>query len=578
MADFVGVIRKAVDNLSENTPENRQRVYGKARTAIRRQLEAMSPRPSEELLDRQLAKLDDAIEEVESEHTAALPPEAAETEQLMAELEALVEDGQPQHEAPGAGNGPYGESYAAPAPAYPPAAAPSPQQDYPPAEDYPPQVEPGHQGQQPMPHGYGDDPAYAQDEDDYDGQVDVSPGGAAGAHYADPHHPVVSGEDHDEVFGLGTGDREAAGEAGYPQVEDGRRSGGLRGGMTMWVLGLVVLVLLAGAGYAAYSQRDALTALFGGGDDSVAVAPNAPTVDTQPDSGTEATTPGAGGEAADSDDAPTELAAVDPQAPVESDGKFTQRLNADGTESDPGPAPQVADAGPVEGRSLAAQSDSADAPAASADAGAEDSDSPPAAAISGEEPAAAAASSADSPLGVAQKMFLYEERLDQQAPAVTEGTVVWSVIPDTENGGANNVAIRGEISSGTGGLSALITIKRNSDPSLPASHIIELVFALPDGFGGGAIDQVQRVAMKQTEQDQGNPLIAVPAKITQDFYMIALNDLAAATNTNLALLRERNWIDIPVVYTNGRRALLTLEKGASGSEAFNEALDVWAAG
>ena len=101
---------------------------------------------------------------------------------------------------------------------------------------------------------------------------------------------------------------------------------------------------------------------------------------------------------------------------------------------------------------------------------------------------------------------------------------------------------------------------------------------LPENFTGGGIDQVQRISMKQTEQDQGNPLIAVPAKITEDFYMIALNDLTEAVQTNTQLLRSRNWIDIPVIYTNGRRALLTLEKGASGTEVFNQALDVWAAG
>ncbi|MDP2734126.1 MAG: hypothetical protein Q8O63_13645, partial [Hoeflea sp.] len=114
------------------------------------------------------------------------------------------------------------------------------------------------------------------------------------------------------------------------------------------------------------------------------------------------------------------------------------------------------------------------------------------------------------------------------------------------------------------------------DWSLPASHIVEIVFALPPDFEGGSIDQLQRIAMKQTEADQGNPLIAVPAKITQDFYMVALNDLAEARDANVDLMRQRNWIDIPVVYANGRQALITLEKGASGTEVFNQALDAWA--
>ena len=75
MADFVAVIRKAVDNLSENTADNRVKVYDKARAAIRRQLEAISPKPSEDVITRQLEKLDVAIREVESEHAEALPAE-----------------------------------------------------------------------------------------------------------------------------------------------------------------------------------------------------------------------------------------------------------------------------------------------------------------------------------------------------------------------------------------------------------------------------------------------------------------------------------------------------------------------
>ena len=100
MADFVAVIRKAVDNLSDNTPENRERVYSKARAAIRRQLEAMSPPPAEEIVNRQMSKLEEAIAEVESEHAVAVEEDESETDRLMSELEALVEEKQPAPSAP----------------------------------------------------------------------------------------------------------------------------------------------------------------------------------------------------------------------------------------------------------------------------------------------------------------------------------------------------------------------------------------------------------------------------------------------------------------------------------------------
>jgi hypothetical protein len=176
---------------------------------------------------------------------------------------------------------------------------------------------------------------------------------------------------------------------------------------------------------------------------------------------------------------------------------------------------------------------------------------------------------------VSQKMILYEERLGQQALKVKPGTVVWTLVSKQSGDGPDEQVIHGEINNPDKGLTALLTIERNTDPSLLASHIVEIVFALPADFDGGSIDQLQRIAMKQTEADQGTPLIAVPAKITQNFYMVALNDLDEARKANIDLLRHRNWIDIPLVYANGLQALITLEKGVSGTRVFNHALDAW---
>jgi|GEM_PF-4116355 len=69
VADFVAVIRRTVDGLSENTPEMRGRVFEKARGAIRRQLESMNPRPSDDMINRQLSKLEAAIREVETSYS-----------------------------------------------------------------------------------------------------------------------------------------------------------------------------------------------------------------------------------------------------------------------------------------------------------------------------------------------------------------------------------------------------------------------------------------------------------------------------------------------------------------------------
>ncbi len=256
--------------------------------------------------------------------------------------------------------------------------------------------------------------------------------------------------------------------------------------------------------------------------------------------------------------------------------KFTQRLQVDGTEVDQGPAPVPGgDAASEEGKSVAAQTE-AGAPqdVAQATPAGQAGNAQPAQAVP-EQQTAVNPTTQQIPAG-AQKMFLYEERLGQSAPTAIEGNVAWSVKEESPGGDAKpEPVVQAQINVPERGLTALMTIKRNADTSLPASHVIEFVFSLPENFEGGSIESVQRVAMKRNEQDRGDPLIAVPAKITEDFHMIALNDFPEAVATNTELLRSRSWIDIPLTYRNGRRALLTLEKGPAGSEAFTKAMQAW---
>ena len=73
---------------------------------------------------------------------------------------------------------------------------------------------------------------------------------------------------------------------------------------------------------------------------------------------------------------------------------------------------------------------------------------------------------------------------------------------------------------------------------------------MPEGFEGGGIENILRVAMKGSEQEAGNPLIGIPAKIADGFFLIALNDTKPEIEANLALLRAKSWIDVPVQSTN----------------------------
>jgi hypothetical protein len=339
------------------------------------------------------------------------------------------------------------------------------------------------------------------------------------------------------------------------------------------VLGLLGIVLLAGGGYAAWTYRDQVTTFISGLTGS---SPSAVTEQTTPE-----TSPTA--ETATSEPTP----AAETTAPVNGtpdDGsvtgqKFTQRLMPDGTEVDEGVGTTAPGGPSSEGKSVAEQNvastvDPTDQPAVGTNAGL-----PQAATPAGTTPAAATSAAGDTVAAAAngERVFLYEERLGQTSPTAVPGTVAWTALRETGEDGKPNPEIQGKITIPDRGLTALITIKRNSDSSLPASHLIEVVFSLPADFEGGAIDKLERIAMKRTEQDRGDPLVAVSAKVTDDTYLVALNDFEDVMKANLDLLSTRGWIDMPISYRNGRRALLTLDKGAAGKAVFDQVIKEWAA-
>jgi len=100
-------------------------------------------------------------------------------------------------------------------------------------------------------------------------------------------------------------------------------------------------------------------------------------------------------------------------------------------------------------------------------------------------------------------------------------------------------------------------------------------FNLPADFPFGGISNVPGILMKQAEQTRGAPLAGLAVKVTSGFFLVGLSAVEADMQRNLQLLKERAWFDIPIVYNNGRRAILALEKGTPGERAFDEAFKAW---
>jgi hypothetical protein len=179
-------------------------------------------------------------------------------------------------------------------------------------------------------------------------------------------------------------------------------------------------------------------------------------------------------------------------------------------------------------------------------------------------------------LAVAQRVVLYEEAPDDPQGVRSVGTVVWRTeIKPAASGRAPELAVRGDIEVPERKMTASFTLRRNADPSLPASHTIEIVFTLPPDSPAGGVQNVPGVLMKQAEQTRGVPLAGLAVKVTPGYFLIGLSALETDVQRNIALLKERPWFDIPIVYGNNRRAILAMEKGTPGEKAFAEAFAAW---
>jgi hypothetical protein len=95
---------------------------------------------------------------------------------------------------------------------------------------------------------------------------------------------------------------------------------------------------------------------------------------------------------------------------------------------------------------------------------------------------------------------------------------------------------------------------------------------LEDAVRAMGIADVPGILMKQGEQAHGTPLTGLAVKVMNGFFVIGFATDDTSAQHNEQLLKEFSWLDIPIVYTNGARAILAIEKGPAGDRAFAQAL------
>lgn len=618
MADYYAVLNRTLAGFGEPKPQLREKLYDRARTTIRRQLENRTPPLDESMFEAELASLEDAIAEIErgfAEKDGQTPadtaaPSAPEPEPVAAApvdakddgptTEATEEEPAPQEDrrapeaaavdnADSAGSAAQPEGEAA-LPQEPPAAAGPRPIELPVFEPEVSPVEPAPEENIPDPvkarkaslpsisdpaaeaisswaedflgepdeaAGDGDQPSLravpAADEPAAPAARKPAVADSAPTREADAV-PVVK-----ESPDTGKPPTEPRELPPFPEKPDetlvippaaGRaRAASSRNRGPIWAL-LAILAVFAAAVIATYvywDDRGAILSSLGLGDlvgeEEIKPTP-VKTITIKPDPVVEEPEP---------EDTGEQTGQAEPDEPKAEDRLFADPERPTPTETDPvAGEPIIPDIAPT------TQQTGVETPAGDNAAT--------------ETPSASESASSDGTPVTAESAILYEEQTTGSTPF--NGTVSWSRVDEpTGDGEGTDPAIRARVEIPDRKMVLIMTLKRNRDRALPASHLIELIFAVSDDFEGGSVSEVNRFVLKESEQARGSALAAVPARIADGIFLLALNNLQKDSNEEL--LRSRSWIDIPLQYRTGRRALVTLEKGAAGNSVFDEVFAAW---
>jgi hypothetical protein len=535
MADYYSLLSKAVSNLPKSGAGSaRQAIYARARAALLRQLRSLGPSLLEADIAREEASLESAIARLEGQYAPA-PPAAATPDVSAPSRSAPMRPSAPASptvaaepastRAPDAP--PRPSSRAAPVkPDAPPRAPAPPMRAAPPRSTLPPTVgasqRPSIGAEASARPILGARPASS-------GARLAPPPPSAHRASAIPAPPIVamSGGEPDAESPAPPIDRAAElDRAAYaPAGADGdsirpsapSRIDAPRANPLPWILLAVIVGIVLSVAVAAFVLRQ---------------KPQDLAIKEPP-------------EAADSQ----------PAAPA---AKIPDRVG--GATATPTPAPTPAPASSIEATPTAAAP--TPTPVASS----------PASATAAPQPAA----TPGLPVAARAAMLVAVAADPQKPPAVSLGSVVWTSIPPIP-GQPATFGVKAEADIPDLKMHAVMTIHKNTDPSLPATHTIDLRVTFGDGAEIKGIKDMRVPMMRRDDPPAQDALSGVRVKISDNYFLVGLNRADADAARNVDLIATRAWFDFPLLLNDDRIAKLTFEKGADGDRIVAEAMAAWKA-
>jgi hypothetical protein len=196
-------------------------------------------------------------------------------------------------------------------------------------------------------------------------------------------------------------------------------------------------------------------------------------------------------------------------------------------------------------------------------------------AASPQNPPAATATPAPAPAPSGGRAAMLVASADNpQKPVVSLGSTVWSLIPAAP-GQPATVAVKAEADIPDLKMHATMTLRKNTDPTLQATHTIDLKFSFADGAPITGFKDVGLPQMRMEDSTAAEALTSVKVKISDTYFLIALAKGDSDTARNLDLMQTRSWFDFPLLLNDDRIAKVVFQKSPEGQAMLQKAFDAW---
>jgi hypothetical protein len=160
-----------------------------------------------------------------------------------------------------------------------------------------------------------------------------------------------------------------------------------------------------------------------------------------------------------------------------------------------------------------------------------------------------------------------------RTPVVSLGSTVWSTIPPVPEKPAT-LAVKADTDIPDLKMHATMTLRKTTDPTLQATHTIDLRFSFANGAQITGVKDVEP-KMRNLGPTPSEALTGARVKISDVYFLIALAKGDQDAARNLDLMQTRAWFDFPLLLNDNRIAKLVFEKSTLGEAMLAKAFEAW---